>query len=70
MKSKQTIKVIKKKELETAHGPPAEVEKEKSTSTKEMSSIVTNWVKEFQANRRAKSSQFLNPIHLTSPPVI
>jgi hypothetical protein len=71
MTSKAKIKVIKKNEIKVTE-KPVTVSVEKKTSraaAREMVSTVTNWVTDFQRNKREETKQAFEQLFAAQPQV-
>lgn len=67
MTTKAKIKVIKKKELENAQIPAAVEKKSTQETAREMVSVVTDWVADFQQKRREETKQAFEKLFSQHP---
>jgi hypothetical protein len=67
MSEKVKIKVIKKKELETAESHVEVVKTSKQQSAREMVSTVSNWVSDIQNRKRKETKEALETFFSNRP---
>lgn len=70
MKNKAKIKVIKKGNKAVAPKPPPVAEKSKEKTDREMSSTVSDWVREFQARQQDQTKRMLKKNFTQKPETI